>query len=78
EHELELNIYLLLILKDLITEKNEQINSIDLAITNQKDIGTELVNKINDTPQSNSLIIRSHTYAQEKKSSFFEHVSITQ
>ncbi|CAG8824637.1 31837_t:CDS:1, partial [Racocetra persica] len=38
----------------------------------------ELVSEINDTPQSKSLIIRSHTYAQEKKSLFFEHVSITQ
>ncbi|CAG8783900.1 20300_t:CDS:1, partial [Racocetra persica] len=33
----------------------------------------EIANEINDTPQSKSFIIRSHTYVQEKKSLFFKH-----
>ncbi|CAG8777674.1 14416_t:CDS:2, partial [Cetraspora pellucida] len=41
EYELELKIYLSLILKDLIAEKDQEINAINQSIGNQKGIGSQ-------------------------------------
>ncbi|CAG8823183.1 3282_t:CDS:2, partial [Racocetra fulgida] len=42
ECEYELNIYLTSILEELITEKSQEINTIDQIMKNQKGIGTAL------------------------------------
>ncbi|CAG8450530.1 6805_t:CDS:2 [Scutellospora calospora] len=54
EHDLELKIYLLSILKELVIEKNKKINTINAVMKNQKGIRdmlaalqVEFANKIN-------------------------------
>ncbi|CAG8812424.1 6107_t:CDS:1, partial [Racocetra fulgida] len=41
EHERELSLYLTSILEDLMAEKNKPVDPIDLAIENQKGVGSK-------------------------------------
>ncbi|RIB03062.1 hypothetical protein C2G38_2226153 [Gigaspora rosea] len=66
EHEIELKIYLSLILEELVAEKNKKFNIIDQAIKNQK------------VSQSKPLVIKPHTFAQEQNSPNTDRISITQ
>ncbi|CAG8469661.1 19011_t:CDS:2, partial [Racocetra fulgida] len=75
-----LKIHLSSILEELVSEKKEKINNIDMTIKNQKGIGNmlaalqtevaesanELI-RINNLTQPKSLVIKSHTYNQEQK-----------
>ncbi|KAF0334032.1 hypothetical protein F8M41_016740 [Gigaspora margarita] len=89
EHELELKIYLSSIIEELVAKKNENFNTIDQVVKNQKvlevnlnaTLRAEFANEfasINTAFQSKPLVIRSHIFVQEQNSPNINRISITQ